>query len=71
MKRNLGNADRLIRVLLAVFFAVLFFNHLVTGVAGAVLIILAVVFLLTSMVGFCPLYAALGIKINASKKVHS
>lgn len=71
MKKNLGNADRLIRVLLAVLFAVLYFNHLVTGVAGVILIILAVVFLLTSMVGFCPLYAAFGIKTCTSKKAHS
>lgn len=57
MKQNMGSTDRIIRVVLAVTVAVLYFTNLISGTAAIVLGILAVVFLLTSVVGFCPLYA--------------
>jgi len=56
MKKNMGTVDRVIRVLIAVVFAVLFFTKVVTGIPGIILLVLAVVFLLTSVVSFCPLY---------------
>ncbi len=56
MKKNMGNLDRIIRVVLALVFIVLYFSGIVTGVLGFVLLALAVVFLLTSVVSFCPLY---------------
>jgi len=56
MKKNIGTADRVIRVLIAVVFAVLFFTKVVTGTLGIILLVLGVVFLLTSVVSFCPLY---------------
>ncbi|WP_420640980.1 YgaP family membrane protein [Candidatus Leptofilum sp.] len=57
MKQNMGSADRVIRVVLAVAVAVLYFTNLISGTAAIILGILAIVFLLTSVVGFCPLYA--------------
>lgn len=57
MKQNMGNTDRIIRVVLAVVVAVLYFTNLISGTAAIILGILAVVLLLTSVVGFCPLYA--------------
>jgi small-conductance mechanosensitive channel len=57
MKQNMGNTDRIIRVVLAVVVAVLYFTNLISGTAAIILGILAIVFLLTSVVGFCPLYA--------------
>ncbi|WP_420629109.1 YgaP family membrane protein [Candidatus Leptofilum sp.] len=57
MKQNMGSADRIIRVVLAVAVAVLYFTNLISGTAAIILGILAIVFLLTSVVGFCPLYA--------------
>lgn len=57
MKRNMSNLDRIIRVVLAAVFAYLYFGGIVTGVLGIVLVVLGVVFLLTSTVAFCPLYA--------------
>jgi hypothetical protein len=66
MKKNMGTIDRVIRILVAVVFAVLFFTHVVEGTLGIVLLVLAVVFVLTSLVGFCPLY--LPIKLNTGKK---
>ncbi|HZD41430.1 MAG TPA: DUF2892 domain-containing protein [Terriglobales bacterium] len=56
MKRNLSNTDRTIRVVVAALFAYLYFSGIVTGGLGIVLIVLGAVFLLTSIVGFCPLY---------------
>jgi hypothetical protein len=56
MKRNLSNTDRIIRVVLAAVFAYLNFGGIVTGTLGIVLVILGGVFLLTSIVAFCPLY---------------
>ena len=55
MKKNMGNLDRIIRVLVAAVIAVLFFTKTVTGTLGIVLLVLAAVFVLTSLVSFCPL----------------
>lgn len=57
MKPNLSNIDRVVRVVLAVVFAYLYFGGIVTGTLGIVLVVLGVVFLLTAVVSFCPLYA--------------
>ena len=62
----MGKADKIVRVLIAVLFTVLFLNQVVTGVMGVILVILAGVFLLTSVVGTCPLY--LPFKINTNHK---
>lgn len=61
MKKNMSSADRIIRVLLAAVFAVLYFTGTVTGTLGLVLLVLGGVFVLTSLIGFCPLYAIFGI----------
>ena len=57
MKKNLGSADRLIRALLAVIVAFLYFTGEITGTAAMVLGLFAIIFVATSTVGFCPLYA--------------
>jgi hypothetical protein len=67
MKKNMGGADRIIRMILAAVFAILYFTNVVTGTLGIVLLVLAVVFLLTSLVSFCPLYAIFKLS-TASKK---
>ena len=61
MKKNMGSADRAIRLLIAVIFAALYFTGTVTGVLGIILIVFAAVFALTSVVSFCPVYTLLGI----------
>lgn len=68
MKKNMGNADRIVRILLAVVFAALYFTGTVTGTLGLVLVVAAGIFILTSLVSFCPLYTILGIstcKVNS------
>ncbi|HLF65364.1 MAG TPA: DUF2892 domain-containing protein [Saprospiraceae bacterium] len=59
MKKNMGSADRTIRIVLAVAFALLYFTNIVTGVFGIILLVFAFVFLLTGFIGYCPLYSLL------------
>jgi len=61
MKRNMGTLDRTIRFVLVVLVAVLYFTNVISGTWAIVLGILAVVFLITSLVGVCPLYMPFGI----------
>lgn len=61
MKKNMGTVDRLIRTLLAISVGVLFFTDRISGTLAIVLGVFAVIFLLTSFVGWCPLYTPLGI----------
>lgn len=61
MKKNMGSTDRIIRIVIAAIIGVLYYTGTITGTLGLVLIILAGVFLLTSFVSFCPLYAPFGI----------
>ncbi len=61
MKKNMGSADKVIRLLIAAVIAVLYFTNVVTGTLGIVLLVLAGVFVLTSLVSFCPLYAPFGL----------
>lgn len=61
MKKNMGSADRIIRILIAIVIAVLFFTNIISGILGIVLLVLAGVFVLTSFISFCPLYTLFGI----------
>lgn len=64
----MGNADRIIRVILAAIIALLYFTGTISGTLGIVLLIFAAIFLLTSFISFCPLYAPFGISSCAVKK---
>ena len=66
MKKNMGTIDKAIRIIIAVVVAGLYFTDVLTGTLGIVLLILSGVFVLTSLISFCPLYTLLG--INTSKK---
>ncbi|MGB2906038.1 MAG: DUF2892 domain-containing protein [Candidatus Aminicenantaceae bacterium] len=61
MKQNMGKTDRVLRTVLAVIVAVLYFSKQLTGLAAIILGLFAIVFLVTSVLGFCPLYVPLGI----------
>ncbi len=61
MKKNIGNTDKLIRLLLALLVAVLYFAGVISGTLAIILGILAIVLVATSMVSFCGLYTILGI----------
>ncbi len=68
MKANMGSTDRIIRILIAAVFTVLYFTGTVTGTVGLVLLVLGAVFLVTSVISFCPLYAPFGISTCAVKQ---
>jgi hypothetical protein len=67
MKKNMGTIDRIIRILLAVVVIILYLSGSITGVAAIILGILAIVFIITSLIGFCPLYVPF--KISTIKKL--
>jgi hypothetical protein len=67
MKKNIGTIDKVVRILIAVVIAILFFTKVITGVLGIVLIVLAGVFVITSLLGFCPLYLPFGISTGKKK----
>lgn len=60
MKKNMSILDKLIRMILALVISVLYFSHIVTGVAAMVLGVIGIIFMITSYINYCPLYAALG-----------
>jgi uncharacterized membrane protein YesL len=66
MKKNMGGADRIIRTILAIVVAVLYFTDQISGTAAIILGVFAVIFLLTSFIGFCPLYVPF--KLSTRKK---
>ena len=68
MKKNMGLTDRIIRVIIAVIIASLYFANILTGTLGIILLVLAGVFLLTSFVSFCPLYAPFGLTTCSTKE---
>ncbi len=68
MKKNVGTFDKILRIVVAVIIAALYYFEVITGTLGLVLIILAIVFLLTGLLNFCGLYAIFGIKTCSKKE---
>ncbi len=68
MKSNMGSMDRSVRIGIALLAVVLYFTDILTGTLGIVALIVAGVFLLTSVISFCPLYAIFGITTASVKK---
>ncbi|HPH86414.1 MAG TPA: DUF2892 domain-containing protein [Ferruginibacter sp.] len=68
MKKNMGNTDRITRTIIAIIIAALFFTNVITGTLGIVLLAFAGIFLLTSLVSFCPLYTLFGLNSCPVKK---
>ena len=68
MKKNMGSADRIIRIIIAAIVGVLYFNGTISGTLGIILLVLAGVFVLTSFISFCPLYAPFGISTCSIKE---
>jgi hypothetical protein len=68
MKKNMGTADRIIRVIIAAIFVILYFTKVIAGTWGIVLLVLAGILLVTSLIGFCPLYVPCGLKTCRKKK---
>lgn len=61
MKSNMGSIDKVIRILVAVLIGILYFTGQLSGTTAIILLVVAGIFILTSFVGFCPLYAPFNI----------
>ncbi len=61
MKPNMGTVDKAVRILVAVVIAALYFANVISGTLAIILLVLAGVFIVTSLISFCPLYWPLGI----------
>jgi uncharacterized protein (DUF58 family) len=71
MKKNMGMVDRVLRTVLAVIVAILYFSGQLTGTAALILGVFAVIFLVTSSVGYCPVYSLLGVStLKAGEHEH-
>lgn len=68
MKKNMGTADRIIRLIVAAIIALLYYNGTLSGTFGVILLVLAVVFVLTSVLSFCPLYTLFGLSTCPKEK---
>lgn len=68
MKKNMGSTDRMLRAIIAVLIGILFFTKVISGTLGIVLLVLAVVFLATSFISFCPLYLPFGLNTLGKKQ---
>ncbi len=60
MRKNVGSTDQIIRISVAVIIAVLYFMNIIAGTLGVILLSVAGIFVLTSLVSFCPLYTIFG-----------
>jgi len=68
MKINMGKIDRILRFLLGVLVIYLYFTNQISGLWAIVLGIFAIIFIITSFIGFCPVYTLLGIRTNKKEK---
>jgi K+-transporting ATPase A subunit len=68
MKTNMGSMDRMVRMFIAVILGLSAFTGMITGVWAIVAYAVTAIFILTSLVGFCPLYAVFGISTCSLKK---
>jgi hypothetical protein len=67
MKKNMGSTDRVFRMTIAVILVALYFTGVIEGTVGLVLMALAAIFVLTSLISFCPLYLPFGLSTSRGK----
>lgn len=61
MKKNVGSLDSMIRIIVAVVIALLFYFQVLTGTWAVILGAIAIILVITSLVNICPLYMPFGI----------
>jgi len=69
MKKNMGGLDKLIRVILALVAGLLIYFEVVVGPLAYILLVIIGVFVITSLIGFCPLYGIFG--VNSCRTKHN
>ncbi len=67
MKKNMGNIDKTIRVIVAIIIAGLYLANIISGTSGIILLVISSIFVLTSLISFCPLYILVGINTRSKK----
>ncbi len=68
MKKNMGSTDKIIRLIAAALILILYFANVVSGTLGIILLVVAGIFVATSFINFCPLYAPFGISTCKTKE---
>lgn len=68
MKKNMGSTDKIIRTLIALVIAVLYFTETISGTTALILLAFAIIFLITSFISFCPLYVPFGFSTSKKKE---
>jgi hypothetical protein len=68
MKLNMGSSDRIVRIIIAIIIAVLLFTNILQGALAIILGIIAIIFIVTSVIGFCPLYVLFGLSTKKHTK---
>lgn len=67
MKKNMGNEDRIIRIVAAIAIIALYFGGVISGTVATILLVVAAAFIATSFVSFCPLYLPFGLSTIRKK----
>jgi len=67
MKKNMGLTDKVIRIIVVIVLLTLFFTNTISGTLGIIAIVVSVIFLATSLIGFCPLYTLFGLSTCKKK----
>ncbi|MBL0331631.1 MAG: DUF2892 domain-containing protein [Chlorobiota bacterium] len=70
MKKNMGNSDKVVRIIVAVVISILYFTNSINGTLGIVLMVLSGIFVITSFISFCPLYLPFGISTRKKSSVN-
>ncbi|AEA45495.1 YgaP family membrane protein [Fluviicola taffensis] len=68
MNRNMYSTDRIIRLILSIILVSLYFFGYISGILAIIALVVVIIFMLTSVIGFCPLYKLLGITIKKKSK---
>ncbi len=68
MKKNMGTIDKVVRILVAIVIAGLYFTNMISGIVAIVLLVFAGIFILTSFMSFCPLYLPFGLSTRKKDK---
>lgn len=67
MKKNVGNIDRVVRILIAIVASILYFTGTVEGTLGYIVLAVGAIMLLTALVGTCPIYSIVGLSTCKTK----
>ncbi len=70
INENMGNGDRLIRAVVAVVIVAAYFNFVIGGMAGIILLILTPMLLMNAIFGQCFIYSLLGIRTKMKEYGH-